>query len=98
MTKAQFYKLVAIVAVVAIVIAAVAFFAPKLTHHCDHCGVFFLGTGYSANILSNTLTAISGQADKILCRDCAAKEHALAIATGKSVEDFKRPLFNETTD
>ncbi len=76
-------------------IATAAVFVPRLAHICDNCDTFFLGTGYTANVASNALTYISGQEDKILCEDCAAKEHALAIAAGKSLSDFKRPLFEE---
>ena len=84
--------LVAVILVAAIVVAAVIF-VPRLTHTCDNCADFFVGTGYSANIVSNALTSLSGESDKILCNVCAAKEHALAIASGKSLNDFKLPLF-----
>lgn len=82
----------ALVLVVAIVAAAVIF-VPRLTHTCDNCADFFVGTGYTANVVSNAITSLSGQEDKILCKDCAAREHALSIAAGKSLNDFKRPLF-----
>ena len=36
--------------------------------------------------------------DKILCRECAESDHALEILTGKSLEDFKRPLFGSNGD
>lgn len=84
--------------VVAAVIAAAIVFVPRLTHTCDNCGDFFVGTGYTANVVSNALTSLSGQEDKILCKDCAAKEHALAITAGKSLDDFKRPLFAEKAE
>jgi len=71
---------IALVVVVAILVGAAVFFIPRLTHTCDHCGEFFFGTGYRANIISNTLTDIAGKKDKVLCVDCAVKEHALAIA------------------
>lgn len=89
--------IVAAVLIVAIIVAAVVF-VPRLTHTCDNCADFFVGTGYTANIVSNAITSLSGQNDKILCKDCAAKEHALAIASGKSMDDFKRPLFEEKED
>lgn len=85
---------IATVLVIAIVVAAVIF-APRLMHYCDNCADFFIGTGYHANVVSNAITGLSGQEDKILCKDCAAKEHALAIAAGKSLKDFQRPLFEE---
>ena len=86
--------IVSVLLIVAVVVAAVVF-VPRLTHTCDNCGEFFVGTGYEANVVSNALTQLTGQEDKILCKECAAKEHALAIATGKSLSDFKRPLFAE---
>lgn len=85
---------IALVVVVAILVGGVVFFAPKLMHTCSHCDEFFFGTGYRANIISNTLTDIAGEKDKILCVDCAVKEHALAIAAGASVSDFEIPLFD----
>ena len=86
-------KMIVSVLVLVAVIAAAVIFVPKVLHSCDNCGDTFLGGGYYANVVSNTLTSLSGQEDKILCKDCAAKEHALAIAAGKSLEDFKRPMF-----
>lgn len=87
---------IAIATVLAVVIvAALVVFAPRLMHLCDNCGDFFIGTGYHANVVSNAITGLSGQEDKILCKDCAAKEHALAIAAGKSIKDFQRPLFDQ---
>lgn len=92
MTKAGFRRLVTVLLVVAVLVAAGAFFIPKLTYHCDNCDKFCVGAGYSANILSDAISSISGRAAKVLCEDCAAQEHALAIATGKTIEDFKLPL------
>lgn len=86
--------IIALVVVVAIVVGSAVFFIPRLTHNCSNCDEFFVGTGYRANIISNTLTDIAGEKDKILCVDCAVKEHALAIATGASVSDFQIPLFD----
>ena len=90
-------KQIARILFAAIVVAALVVFIPKLTHTCDNCDKFFVGTGYTANKVSDLITSLTGQEDKILCKDCAAKEHALAIATGKSLKDFRRPLF-ETKD
>lgn len=85
-----------VVALAAVVlIAAAVVLVPRLTHACDNCGDFFVGTGYTANAVSDVITSITGQEDKILCEDCAIKEHALEIAMGKSIEDFKRPLFGD---
>lgn len=89
-------SITSIILVVALIAAAVIFI-PRLAHTCDNCKTFFVGTGYYANILSNAISTISGEANKVLCRECAATEHALAIATGTPLEDFQRPLF-ETAD
>ena len=91
-------SLISTLLVVAIVIAAAVIFVPRLAHTCDNCDKFFVGTGYSANIVSNAISSISGENEKILCRECAAIEHALAIATGKSLKDFQRPLFDFGND
>ena len=32
--------------------------------------------------------------EQIICKDCAEKQHAVTIALGKSVEDYKRKLFD----
>ena len=91
-------KAIVSILVVAAIIAAGIIFVPRLTHTCDNCGGFILGSGYKANVVSNTITSLTGQEDKVLCKECAAKEHSLAIAAGKSLEDFKRPLFEEKTE
>lgn len=88
-----FGKLIVFVLVAAIVVGAVAVFAPRLLHNCDNCGKFFVGTGYYTNIISSTLAEWTGGVDKVICGDCAARDHALAIAAGQSIEEFKRPLF-----
>ena len=87
-------KTIVSVLLIAAVIVAGVIFLPKVIHTCDNCGDTIVGGGYTANAVSNTITSLSGQEDKILCKDCAAKEHALAIAAGKSLEDFKRPVFD----
>lgn len=91
-------KIIAIVLVIAILAGTIAVFAPRLLHHCDNCDQFFVGTGYYANIVTNTLTQWQGAEEKVICADCAAKEHALAILAGKSIQDFKRPLFEDKED
>lgn len=88
-------KIVAVVLVAAILIGAGVVFVPRLCHRCDNCDSAFVGTGYYANVVTDFITAISGNEDKILCKDCAMQEHALAIAAGKSLKDYKRPLFEK---
>ena len=88
-------RLIAVILVAAILVGLAVVFGPRLLHSCDNCGDFFVGTGYYTNIISSTLADLTGGEDKVLCVDCAAKDHALAIAAGQSIEDFKRPLFEE---
>ena len=99
LTGAGFFgKLIAFVLVVAIIVGVCAVFGPRLLHNCDNCGDFFVGTGYYTNIISSTLANLTGGEDKVICGDCATKDHALAIAAGQSIEEFKRPLFETEED
>lgn len=91
-------RMIAIVVVIALLIASGIVFAPRLVHRCDNCDKLFVGTGYYANVVSNALSALQGNDDKILCRDCAETNHALEILAGKSLDDFKRPLFETDGD
>jgi len=86
-------RMICVVALLAALVIAAVALIPRLTHTCDNCEKFFLGSGYSANAVSDMITHISGQDDKILCEDCAMREHALEIAAGKTLDDFKNPLF-----
>ena len=81
-------KIISLVVVVAIIIAGIVF-VPKIAHTCDDCEKFFLGAGYEPNIVEDLLSS----EDQIICKKCAEKQHALSIAMGKSVDDFKRDLF-----
>lgn len=81
-------KIISLVVVVAIIIAGIVF-VPKIAHTCDDCEKFFLGAGYEPNIVEDLLSS----EDQIICKKCAEKQHALSIAMGKSVEEFKRDLF-----
>lgn len=86
-------RIIAIVAVAAVVITGCGIFGPRLIHRCDNCDKTFFGTGYYANVLSDALASLHGSDGKILCRACAETNHALEILAGKSLDDFKRPLF-----
>lgn len=83
----------ALVVVAGLVVGGVVF-VPKLCHTCYDCEEFFVGTGYEPNIISDMLT----KEDQILCRACAEKHHVVSIKLGKSVEDFKRPLFEDKAE
>ncbi len=91
-------KIIVIIIVLAIVAAVIAVFAPRLIHHCDNCDRLFFGTGYYANDATNALSSFHGKDSKILCRDCAETNHSIEILVGKSLEDFRRPLFEDEGD
>lgn len=81
-------KIIALVIIFVIIVAGVVF-VPKLAHKCDDCGEFFVGTGYKPNVVSDLLN----DEEQIICKDCAEKQHALALAIGEDVEKYKRDLF-----
>ncbi len=88
-------RLIAIALAAVIVVSLGVLFVPRLIHHCDRCDALFFGTGYKPNVVSGLVSAITGSGDGILCRDCALQEHAIALGVGKSLEDYKRPLFGD---
>ena len=81
-------KIISLFVVLIIVVTGIIF-VPKIVHKCDDCDKTFFGTGYKPNIVDNLLSS----EDKIICKECAEKQHALSIAMGKTVDDFKRDLF-----
>ena len=81
-------KIISFLVVVAIIVAGIIF-VPKITHTCDDCEKFFLGAGYEPNIVEDLLSSD----EQIICKKCAEEQHALSIAMGKSLDDFKRDLF-----
>ena len=81
-------KIISLVVVVAIIVAGILF-VPKIAHTCDDCEKFFLGAGYEPNIVEDLLSS----EEQIICKKCAEKQHAISIAMGKSLDDFKRDLF-----
>ena len=81
-------KIIALIVVIAIVVAGIIFI-PKITHNCDDCGKFFVGAGYEPNVVEDLLS----EEEQVICKGCAEEQHALAIMMGKSVNDFKRELF-----
>lgn len=81
-------KIISLAVIVVIVIAGIVF-VPKVVHTCDDCEKFFIGAGYEPNIVEDLLSS----EEQIICKKCAEEQHALSIAMGKSVDDFKRDLF-----
>lgn len=82
-------KIISLILALAIIAAGV-YFVPKLAHKCDDCGKFFVGTGYVPNVVSEFLS----EDEQIICKSCAEEQHAVSIALGKSLDDFKRGLFD----
>lgn len=76
-------------AVIAVIVVLGIIFIPRLAHTCNACDEFFIGTGYEPNIISDILS----DEEQIICKDCAEEQHALAIALGQSLDEFKRDLF-----
>lgn len=93
--KIPWISIIAVALAVCILVGGGIVLGPQLVHHCSNCDKLFFGTGYYANILSDTISTFTGKEAKLLCKDCAMQEHAIAIAAGKSLKDFKRPLFGE---
>lgn len=90
-----FLKVILVLVIIAALGGAGYVFGPRLVHHCDNCGKLFFGTGYYPNIVTGTIGELTGQTEKILCSECAQQEHGIALAAGKSLKEFKRPLFPE---
>lgn len=82
-------RIIFLLLAVAIVVAGVIFF-PKLVHTCDDCGKFFVGTGYEPNVIVDFVSS----EEQTICKECAESQHALSILAGKSVEDFRKKLFD----
>ena len=81
-------KIISIIVAV-VVVAAGIIFVPKLAHTCDDCGKFFIGPGYEPNVLADLVT----DDEQILCKDCAEDQHAIGIAMGQSLDEYKRDVF-----
>lgn len=71
-------------------ICAVVYFAPKLVHKCDGCEKWFVGTGYEANIIADVVS----DDDQTICKSCAEKQHVIETTMGKSLNEFKKGLFD----
>lgn len=71
-------------------VCAVLYFGPKLIHKCDSCEEWIIGTGYRANVI---VDAVSGD-DSTICKECAETQHLLETTLGKSLDDYKKPLFD----
>lgn len=81
-------KIISLVVVVAI--AAVAIFVgSNLIHRCDDCEKIFFGAGYEPNIIEDFVS----EEEQIICKDCAENQHAVSVALGMSLDEFKREAF-----
>lgn len=82
-------KLVPIIVVAVIVIVGVVV-GPKVVHTCDACDETFFGAGYEPGAINDLF---SSKELEIICEDCAMEQHALSIAAGKSLDEFKLDIF-----
>ncbi len=77
---------------VAIIIVLVGVFVgPKVVHECADCGETFFGAGYEPSKVIEFLE--NGDEDDVICEKCAEEQHALAIAMGDELDDFKKDIF-----
>lgn len=81
-------KIISLVVVAVIVVAGIIF-VPKLAHTCDDCDKFFVGAGYEPNMLEDMMT----DDEQIICEECAEKQHAVSLALGKTLDEYKKDLF-----
>lgn len=81
-------KVISVIVVVAIIIAGIVF-VPRVVHTCSSCEKTFFGTGYKPNVVAGLIS----EDEQIICKDCAEKQHAIELAVGKTLKDYKRPLF-----
>lgn len=83
-------KKIVVWAIVAVLAVSSVVFIPQILHTCDDCEQVFFGVGYEPNVVENILS----NKEQIICKGCAEKQHAVAIALGKSIEEYKRELFD----
>lgn len=77
---------------VAIIIVLVGVFVgPKVVHECADCGETFFGAGYEPSKVIEFFE--NGDEDDVICEKCAEEQHALAIAMGDELDDFKKDIF-----
>lgn len=72
-----------------LIIGAIVYFAPKLVHKCDSCEEWFVGTGYDANVISDVIS----DDDQTICKPCAEIQHKIETTFGKSLNDYRKKLF-----
>lgn len=88
MKKSSVVAIIVSFAAVALIAVSAVIFVPRVIHTCDDCGQTFFGTGYRPNILADVISD-----DQTICKDCAARQHAIEIALGYSLDGFKKGLF-----
>ncbi|MBQ2963368.1 MAG: hypothetical protein IJE14_01775 [Clostridia bacterium] len=80
------------VLVLVIVVLVGAFVGPKVVHECADCGETFFGAGYEPSEVIEFLEGSKGD-DNVICEECAEEQHAIELALGKTLEDFKLDIF-----
>ena len=74
-----------------VLIIAMVLYVPYYFHICVCCADFFVGPGYEANIIVD----LALEDGRVICRDCAEKQHAVSTFFGKDLEDFRRPWIED---
>lgn len=72
-----------------LILALIGVYCPYYIHTCADCDELFFGPGYDSNILVETFS----EEERIICKECAEIHHAVTSLLGKSVEEYRRPLF-----
>ena len=76
--------------VTAVLLAVVlTFCALRLVHKCDTCDKLFLGTGYKPN------AAKASAGVRVVCKDCAAKQHAASAYFGDGLKEYRYGIFED---
>ncbi len=75
---------------VIVFVCAIIYLAPRLIQKCDSCEKWFMGTGYEPN----AITAVISDEDQTICRECAETQHAIETTFGKSLDEYRKKLFD----
>lgn len=76
--------------VLVVIVCAAVYFGPRLIHKCDSCEDWIIGTGYKANVIVDVVS----DDDLTICKECAETQHLIETTLGKSLDDYRKPLFD----
>lgn len=69
----------------AVIVVAIVFLGMKYINKCDSCEKIYLGLGYQPGFISELVNSDM----EAVCKDCAEEQHAVQIALGKDIEEYK---------